>query len=204
VQETISLLSKRSRIAYGEDIPLDRVALVEWCITRVESWAKTTGMETFRDEGREGLTCLALGGKVLVVDVDCSIDKTQPLHPVIHVAAVKTSYAVPNESSGSSNTDGSPSLDAFLKESIEKFFVEVQKDEDLQNPLEAASLGSLILEYLRYLVMLDRLAERKSDGGIRWFVDIDQLCSILETFAKSEGEVVASYVFDVSLWLHIN
>lgn len=149
-------------------------------------------MEAFRDEPREGGISLVLGGKVLVVDVDFSIDRTNPAEPNITVASVRTSYAEQNGAAGSPNTDGSVSLDAFLAEALGSFCAQVQKEEEEQNPLEAARLGVIILEHFRYLVMLDRLAHRKEDGGIRWFVDVDQLCTILETFAKSEAQVVAS------------
>lgn len=149
-------------------------------------------METFRDdESREGVVSFVLGGKVLVIDLDFSIDSSDPANPNVAVASVKTSYA---DASGAPNTEGSVSLDAFLRNSMQKFCDEVHKDEDQQNPLEAARLGSLVQDHLRYLVMLDRLAERKLDGGNRWFVDVDGLCTILENFARSEAQVVASSV----------
>ena len=138
---------------------------------------------------------MVLGGKVLVVDVDFSVDRADPFNPNIDVANVKTSYAIPNSASGStSTTDGSISLDAFLAGSIRGFCAAVQKDEEERDPREAARLGILILEQLRYLVMLDRLAARNDDGGIRWFVDIDLLCSTVENFARSEAQAVAECV----------
>lgn len=149
-------------------------------------------MEAFKDDGREGGVSLVLGGKVLVVDVDFSIDKTTPSDPRATVASVKTSYAIANDASGSPTTEGSISLDAFLLDSMQQFCVEVHKEAQDRDPLEAARLGTIILHHLRYLVMLDKLAERKNDGGIRWFVDVDQLCSTLEKFAKSEAQTVAS------------
>lgn len=159
-------------------------------------------METFVDKGREGGITVVLGGKVLVVDVDLSVDKTDALQPKVKVSNVKTSYAVSNAVSGATTSAGnSTSLDALLYGTIEKFYVEVQKAEDIRNSEEAARFGANTLEQLHYLVMLDRLAARKEDGGLRWFADIDQLCPILEGFAKSEGGVVASYVlFSQSLY----
>jgi hypothetical protein len=153
-------------------------------------------METFVDNGREGSIMVVLGGKVLVVDVDLSVDKTDPLQPNTKVSNVKTSYAVPNAMPGASSSSGnSTSLDALLYGTIEKFFIEVQKAEGARKSEEAARLGANILEQLRYLVMLDRLAARGEDGGLRWFADVDQLCPVLEGFAKSEGAAVASCVF---------
>jgi hypothetical protein len=153
-------------------------------------------METFKEDGREGGggISVVLGGKVLVVDVDFSVDKTDLLNPEINVSTVKTSYAVSNSSSGPSNSGGSISLDAFLKNSIQDFCFEVQKPEALRNLEEAARLGMVILDQLRYLVMLDRLAARREDGGLTWFADVDEICPILEKFAKTEAEVIASYV----------
>lgn len=150
-------------------------------------------METFKDDSRKAGISVVLGGKVLVVDIDFSVDRTDPSRPKIDVASVKTSYAIPNNADGStSNTNGSESLDAFLADSIRGFCEEVQRAEDIRDPLEAARRGVFILEQLQYLVMLDGLAARKEDGGVRWFVDVDQLCSVSENFAKSEAEAVAS------------
>lgn len=149
-------------------------------------------METFKDESGDGKINLILGGKVLVVDVDFAVDKTNPLWPIISVASVKTSYAIQNAEPGSSNADGSISLDGFLTESMRRFCEQVQKDEASQDPLEAGRLGAIIFSQLKYLVTLDRLAHRRDDGGIRWFVDIDQLCTILEGFAKNESQAISA------------
>ncbi|KAJ7497097.1 hypothetical protein FB451DRAFT_1210047 [Mycena latifolia] len=191
IQQTIDALRKRSGTNYGEDIPTDARAIVGWCIERLESWAKSAGMETYKEDGREAGMLLA--GTVLVMEVEFSISREEPLNPKLDVASVKTSYAIPNSDSGvTSNTDGSISLDAFLAGSIQKFCTELNKSEEVRDPREVARLGAAVLDQLRYLVMLDRLASSKDEGGVRWFVDIDQLCSILENFSKSEAEAVAS------------
>ncbi|KAJ7128904.1 hypothetical protein C8R43DRAFT_683610 [Mycena crocata] len=190
-QQTIDALRKRSGTNYGEDIPLDSQAIIGWCIERLESWAKSAGMETYKEDGREAGMLLA--GTVLVMEVDLSVNREDPLNPKLDVANVKTSYAIANSDSGvTSNTQGSISLDAFLAGSIQKFCDELKKTEEVRDPREVAKLGATVLEQLRYLVMLDRLAAAKDDGGVRWFVDIDQLCSTLENFSKSEAEAVAS------------
>ncbi|KAJ7690619.1 hypothetical protein B0H17DRAFT_935787 [Mycena rosella] len=191
IQQTIDALRKRSGTNYGEDIPTDPQAIVGWCIERLESWAKSAGMETYKEDGREAGMLLA--GTVLVMEVEFSINREEPLDPKLDVASVKTSYAIPNSDSGvTSNTDGSISLDAFLAGNIQKFCAELKKTEEVRDPREVAKLGVAVLDQLRYLVMLDRLAASKEGGGVRWFVDIDQLCSILEFFSKSEAEAVAS------------
>ncbi|KAJ7668419.1 hypothetical protein DFH06DRAFT_1181631 [Mycena polygramma] len=191
IEQTIDALRKRSGTNYGEDIPMDPQQLVGWCIERLESWAKSAGMETYKEDGREAGMLLA--GTVLVMEVEFSVNREEPLNPVLDVASVKTSYAIPNSDSGvTSNTDGSVSLDAFLAGTIQKFCNELKKPEEARDPRQIAKLGRVaVLDQLRYLVMLDRLAARKDDGGVRWFVDIDQLCSILETFSKNEAEAVA-------------
>ncbi|KAJ6558539.1 hypothetical protein DFH09DRAFT_1037086 [Mycena vulgaris] len=191
IQQTIDALRERSGTNYGEDIPMDPQAIVGWCIERLESWAKSAGMETYNEDGREAGILLA--GTVLVMEVEFSVNREEPLNPKLDVASVKTSYAIPNSDSGvTSNTDGSISLDAFLTGSIQRFCAELKKAEEIRDPREVAKLGVAVMDQLRYLVMLDRLAARKDDGGVRWFVDIDQLCSILENFSKSEAEAVAS------------
>lgn len=159
---------------------------------RLELWAKSAGMEAYPEDGREAAILLA--GTVLVMEVEFSVNREEPLNPKLDVASVKTSYAIPNSDSGvTSNTDGSMSLDAFLAGMIQRFCAELKKPEEVRDPRQIAKLGRVaVLEQLRYLVMLDRLAARKEDGGVRWFVDIDQLCSILEGFSKSEAEAVAS------------
>jgi hypothetical protein len=148
-------------------------------------------METFKDDRREGdVIAIVLGGKVVVVDIDFAFDRENPLKPIIKVLNVKTSYAI--ASNGSSHNDPrSISLDTCLAESIQNFCIEVQRDENVRSPLEAARLGKNVLEQLKYLVVLDALAQ---SGGIKWFVDIHELGHVLEEFARSEAKSVASYV----------
>lgn len=190
IQQTVDALKQRSRASYGEDIPQDGAVLVDWCVSRCEAWGKLVGMETYKDQVGEGNISFVFGGKVLVVDLELSIDRADPSNPKIHVSKCKTSYAVSTPEA--TTMDGSLSLDAFLKNSFQVFFSEVQKSDEHRDPVEAARLGSIILDHFRYLVMLDRLAERKEDGGVRWFVDVDQLCTVVETFSKSEAGAVAS------------
>ncbi|KAF8170244.1 hypothetical protein K438DRAFT_1854278 [Mycena galopus ATCC 62051] len=191
IQQTIDALRKRSATNYGEDIPMDPKATVDWCIERLESWAKSAGMEAYKEDGREAAILLA--GTVLVMEVEFSVNREDLLNPKLDVASLKTSYAIPNSESGlTSNTDGSVSLDAFLAQTIQQFCSELKKSEEARDPREVAKLGVGVLDQLRYLVMLDRLAARKDDGGVRWFVDIDKLCPTLENFSKSEAEAVAS------------
>ncbi|EDR09142.1 uncharacterized protein LACBIDRAFT_296470 [Laccaria bicolor S238N-H82] len=188
-QQFIAALRERSGVTYGESIPLDPALVPEWCISRLEYWGASVGMETFKDDSREGdVIAIVLGGKVVVVDIDFAFDRENSLKPIIKVLNVKTSYAI--ASNGSSHNDPrSVSLDTCLAQSIQNFCIEVQRDENVRSPLEAARLGKNVLEQLKYLVVLDTLAQT---GGIKWFVDMHELGHVLEEFARSEANSVAS------------
>ncbi|KAG5725899.1 hypothetical protein E4T56_gene5116 [Termitomyces sp. T112] len=192
IHHIIDTLRNQPRARYGENIPLDPAVLPDWCIGRLESWGTTAGMETFKDEGRQGGTSVVLGGKVVVVDVDFSLNKTELDRPRIMVSSVKTSYAITASDGTTSNSGGSPSLDEFLRRCIQNFCDEVQKNEDVRKSDEAARLGVIVTQQLQYLVMLDKLAARKDDGGLQWFTGLDKLCPTLEAFAASEAQAVAS------------
>ncbi|KAG5350383.1 hypothetical protein C0989_011267 [Termitomyces sp. Mn162] len=193
IHHIIDTLRNQPRARYGENIPLDPAVLPDWCIGRLESWGTTAGMETFKDEGRQGGISVVLGGKVVVVDVDFSLNKTELDRPRIMVSSVKTSYAITASDGTTSNSGGSPSLDEFLRRCIQNFCDEVQKTEDVRKSDEAARLGVIVTQQLQYLVMLDKLAARKDDGGLQWFTGLDKLCPTLEAFAASEAQAVASY-----------
>ncbi|KAG6829369.1 hypothetical protein H0H87_011660 [Tephrocybe sp. NHM501043] len=190
--QIVEALRARPSANYGEDIPSNPAALVDWCISRLEAWGTSAGMETFKDDGRQGSISVVLGGKVVVVDVDFSINATALNTPKISVSSVKTSYAITSSDGTTSNSEGSASLDGFIRDSIERFCDEVQKAEEARNPEKAAKLGVAVIEQLKYLVMLDRLAARRDEGGLQWFIGLDKLCPALDDFAKSEAEAVAS------------
>ena len=140
-----------------------------------------------------------LGGKVLVIDIELSVDRNSLEGiPRITLNGLKTSYATPNGAAGdgstTSNTEGSASLDALLALSVQTFLDEVQKDTDLVDAMEAERLGKVVLEQLRYLMILDKVAANKEEagGGMRWFIDIDDLGSTTEKFGSSEAGAIAS------------
>ncbi|KAH9938933.1 hypothetical protein B0H21DRAFT_757581 [Amylocystis lapponica] len=191
IRQTLGSLRKRVGINYGEDIPLDRTSMVEWCISRLETWGTAAAMESFREEERQGRMTVVLGGKVLVVDIDFSVDRADPERPKVDVANLKTSYAFPNGASGST-TQGSLSLDGFLADGLQAFLTEAQKEADVQDSIRAARLGTLFAEHLSYLMRLDQLALREGDGGLRWFKGIDSLALEIEQFATREAQVVTS------------
>lgn len=185
----IDALSARTGIHYGENLPLISNTLPQWCIEQLAAWGTSVGMETFTDDSREGGSTVVMGGKVLVIDVDFVIERDNPLKPRLQVANVKTSNAL---LPGNTNPSTSTMMDAFLKDSIEKYCIEMQKSEELRDPLYAASLRKEVLNHLRYLVLLDGLASRKEDGGIRWFTDIDDIYPTLNGVSRTEAEAIAS------------
>ena len=145
-------------------------------------------METFID-GREDTATVVLGGKVLIIDVDFAIERDEQLNRRLKVVNIKTFNALV---SGNTHPSTSTMLDMLLLDNIQKYCAEMQKTEDLRDPGLAASIRKDILGQLRYLVLLDGLASRKDDGGIRWFTDLDDLYPTLNGVARSEAALVAS------------
>ncbi|KIY65037.1 hypothetical protein CYLTODRAFT_424686 [Cylindrobasidium torrendii FP15055 ss-10] len=186
-KQTVEALKRPTAIKYGEDIPLDRRVLVEWSMNRFQIWGRASGMETYVDG--DAPDQLMLAGKVLVIDIDFTADRSIPERPRLEIKSVRTSYAIPG---AESNKDGSLSLDAFLLKSMRAFCEEVQRPEDQVDPLEAARLAVIINDHLSYLLVLDRFAARPDDGGLRWFVDVDQMCTVVEDFSRSEAQAIAS------------
>jgi hypothetical protein len=127
-----------------------------------------------------------LAGKVVVVDVDFAIERTNPLRPRLTISRAKTSYAIPSPQAPST------SLDDFLQNTIQAFVLAVQQADDARDPKEAARLGESVLLQLKYLVMLDNLTQRQHDGGLKWFTALDEVNPTLETFAAKEASAVAS------------
>ncbi|KAI4526160.1 hypothetical protein K525DRAFT_189837 [Schizophyllum commune Loenen D] len=190
-------LRKKPSLRYGEDIPLNRAVIVDWCIQRFESWAKAAGLDAFWDEDtykaqkKTGNFVMTIGGKVLVIDADLAIDNIDPSKPTVRVSGTKTAYAYAD--GAPSTEDGPVSLDAFLVMDLQKFFEEVQKPDDERNPVRAAKLADVCTEHLAYLNLLDKLAARPGPaGGLRWFNVFDSLCHSLQAFAKREAEAAAS------------
>lgn len=194
LRQTLDSLRTRAGITYGEDIPLDRTSIIEWCISRLEAWGSLAGMEAFREEEFAGRMTVVLGGKVLVIDIDFAVERTDADNPKIALASLKTSYAIQSGAAGST-TEGSRSLDGFLADRLAEFLTEAQKEVDAQDSVRAARLGTQFSQHLSYLMKLDRLASGESDGGLRWFNDIDLLSLETEQFAASEAKAVAAYVY---------
>lgn len=186
----VSSLRKRMGITFGEDIPLERTQLPEWFLKRLLEWGTSAGMEAFNDSERDGHSTVVLGGKVLVVDIVFSVDRTDPIRPIVGVTTCKTSYAIPN-STATSSTGNSTSLDGFLAEAIRAFLNEVQKEDAQRDSVEAARLGNLLSDHLTYLMKLDHLAISEGDGGLRWFSFIDRMSVDVEKLASSEADALS-------------
>ncbi|KAF8813664.1 hypothetical protein BYT27DRAFT_6350544 [Phlegmacium glaucopus] len=187
-QHLIDALRERSGIRYGENVPLLLASIPDWCINQLGAWGTSVGMETFVDVRGDGAT-VVLGGKVLVIDVDFAIERDEQMNRQLKVVNIKTSNALV---SGNTNPSASTMLDIFLAGNIQKYCTEMQKTEDSRDPGLAANIRKNILSQLRYLVLLDGLANRKDDGGIRWFTDLDELYPTLNEVARGEAGLVAS------------
>ncbi|KZV62816.1 hypothetical protein PENSPDRAFT_590823 [Peniophora sp. CONT] len=181
VGELMTVLDKRQPGAYGEEIPLDQNALGDWFVSRIVEWGGKAGMDAFPEAEDDGKRAIALGGKVLVLDVELVV------RPQIKIAAVRVSFAVPSESAHT--TEGSASLGAVFYDGLQAFADEVLKGEQA-NPVEAAKIGCRVQDGLKYLMDLDRLAATEDDTGIRWFQDTDRLGVMLEGVAKMESDAL--------------
>lgn len=148
-------------------------------------------MEAFNDPERDGHSTVVLGGKVLVIDLDFSVNRSIPDRPVVDVITCKTAYAIPNSTA---TTGNSISLDGFLADGIRAFLMEVQKDDAERDSVEAARLGKLLSNHLAYLMKLDHLALSEGDGGLRWFNFIDRMSLEIEKLAGSEAVTICKCV----------
>lgn len=177
---------------YGELIPLDSSAVVDWCISRIETWGKAANMEIFKEEEKDGRLTLVLGGRVLVIDVELATRRTSS-DPMMRVSSVKTSHALPHGTSGNALAERSGSLDAFLRDSWNAYFETVQRDSP-DNSMKAAQIAKDINAHFAYLMKLDGLASQEGDDGIRWFNDIGLMCGIAERVLEVETASIAKRV----------
>ncbi|KAG9316687.1 hypothetical protein JVU11DRAFT_2747 [Chiua virens] len=135
--------------------------------TKLEEWGRAAGMEAFIDtSSTPATTTIMMAGKVLVLDVDMDGG-----------VAVRTSFAVGNNISA--GPSAAPDLDVFLARDIAKWveaanrasLAAVHHTQPEDPAIEAASLGLVVQDHLRYLMMLDSLAIAEGERGIRWFME---------------------------------
>ncbi len=193
VQQTVAALRKRAGIVYGEDIPLERSELIDWSTNRILAWGKSAGMEAFKDEESDGRITIVLGGKVIVIDMSITVDRSDSQNTSFNVTSVKTSFAVPNGTS-TPPSSGSTSLDGFLTDILREFTSEIQKSPEQQDPENAARMGMRITDHLKYLMKMDQLALKDGEAGLLWFNGCDILSQGVERFATSESVVVSRSV----------
>ncbi|GJE95512.1 hypothetical protein PsYK624_116970 [Phanerochaete sordida] len=184
IRKTTDILRRRAGILYGEDVPLDRAARAGWCLDRLAAWATAAGMQAFREE-HAGHVTLTLAGRVVVVDTTLALDAAARMR----VTGVKTSYAVRGGADGAT-TAGSASLDGFLAQTLRGLLAEVQRTDEQLEPEEVHRVGTRIADSLKYLMMLDKLAEDEGDPGLRWFNNVDALASEVERFASEEAAAI--------------
>ncbi|KAG6375428.1 hypothetical protein JVT61DRAFT_2985 [Boletus reticuloceps] len=136
--------------------------------TKLEEWGRAVGMEAFIDSSGKSpaTTTIMMAGKVLVLDVD--IDGG---------VVVKASFAVGNHNAN--GPPAAPDLDAFLARDIARWVDAANRASlaaahraQAEDPaVEAAYLGLVVQDHLRYLMMLDSLAVAEGERGIRWFME---------------------------------
>jgi len=167
---------------------MDQTEVVDWCVSQLDQCGKKAGMETFKEAETNGKITLILGGKVLVVDIELAVDRSDEDHPKLSIIALKTSYASP---ASGPTTDGSGSMNGFLMDYIREFIVEAHKPLGEQDTKKAGELIRGFLAHMRYLMKLDGMATQEGEGGLRWFNNIDVLALTAEGRAKTEARNIA-------------
>ena len=167
---------------------MDRTDVVDWCVSQLEECGKKAGMETFKEAETSGRITLILGGKVLVVDIELAVDRSDEERPQLSVIALKTSYASPVSGA---TTEGSPSMNSFLMDYIREFIEEAHKPLGEQDTKKAGKLVRGFLGHMQYLMKLDGMATQEGDSGLRWFNSIDTLALTAEGRAKTEAQNIA-------------
>ena len=167
---------------------MDRVDVVDWCVLQLEDCGKKAGMEAFKEAETNGKITLILGGKVLVVDIELSVDRSDETLPKLSVIALKTSYASPVSGA---TTEGSASMNGFLMDYIREFITEAHKPLGEQDTKKAGKLVRGFLAHMQYLMKLDGMATQEGDSGLRWLNNIDELALTAEGRAKTEAQSIA-------------
>ena len=169
---------------------MDRVDVVDWCVSQLQECGKEAGMEAFKEAETNGKITLILGGKVLVVDIELAVDRSDEEQPTLSVIALKTSYA--SLVSGET-TEGSASMNGFLMDYIREFIMEAHKPLGEQDTKRAGKLVKGFLAHMQYLMKLDGMATQEGHSGLRWFNSIDELATTAEGRAKTEARSIARY-----------
>ena len=169
---------------------MDKADVVDWSVSQLEECGKMARMEVFKEVGADGKITLIFGDKVLVVDIEFSVDRSDETHPKLSVIALKTSYASPVNGA---TTKGSASMNGFLMDYIREFIAEAHKPLGEQGTKKAGKLIRGFLAHMQYLMKLDGIATQEGDGGLRWLNDIDALALTADGRAKTEAQSIAKY-----------
>jgi hypothetical protein len=149
-------------------------------------------METFREEESAGRIPILLGGKVLVLDIDLSVDQTDTEVSIVKASGVKTSYA--SVDGATPTASSSASLAGLIQDSLNALFDAAQTEEDVRDVLHVAELAKRIRGHFTYLMQLDQLALAEGSSGLRWFTALDELSSHLEKSASARAQQTARRV----------
>ena len=169
---------------------MDQVDVVDWCVSQLQECGQKAGMETFKEAETDGKITLILGGKVLVMDIELFVDRSDEENPRLSVIALKTSYASPISGA---TTEGSASMNGFLMDYIREFIMEAHKPLGGQDTNKAGKLIKGFLAHMQYLMKLDGMATQEGHSGLRWFNSVDELAATAEGRAKTEAQNIARY-----------
>ena len=80
-RETVQALGTEIGVRCSADTPMDQADVVDWCVSQLEECGKKAGMEAFKEVETNGKITLILGGKVLLVDIELSVDRSDEPTP---------------------------------------------------------------------------------------------------------------------------
>ncbi|KAF8520394.1 hypothetical protein BU17DRAFT_46567 [Hysterangium stoloniferum] len=186
-------LKERHSVDYGEDTPSSKVSLVAWFLDQMKSWATAAEMQVFDEPETDGKLNVVLAGKILVLDVEFSVRRIGD-EDELDLISLKSSHASPLDApatSSSSSPTAGVSLDTFLIMILREYLAEIQKDQADMDPAQVARLGRSLQKSLQYIMKLDNLAQRKVEGGSRWFTEVDDLGSVAMQIVPREAEMAA-------------
>jgi hypothetical protein len=192
-QNRLKALQNRNTDFYGEDIPLSKSLVPNWCIERIESWGKSAQMECFKDPqpaGDHDLVNIVFGGKVLVIDIVLKVFNAPSTSPRLELSSIKSTLAT--SQSASSPSMSPETVEMLLFDSLEKYIAECQKPPLVQDCGYARLLANVFQKHLKHLVELDRITVVKEEGeafkveGVSWLEEVGAIGGMCEQFALQE------------------
>jgi hypothetical protein len=180
------LRDRQTQTSYSEDVPFAPEKLPDWCIARLQELGTGAGMQTFSEPDTNGpdRVLVALAGSRLVVDIILSTK------PSVRVASIKVSYAASEDA-----IQQIPTLEAHLTNTVEAFLGEVQRKVEERNVQTARRLGLRFQDEMKYLMLLDNLADKAENSGgsgARWFLGVDEMARMAEDHLKKEAHAIST------------